>query len=321
MTRRIQNPQEISCHRLSGVRAVAYCAGHRHPNRPNRLVPKLRPAQDHQRSTEDALGGRTEVAAFTFDWRQHMHAEVSNFVIHGTEPASAEPFFRAERIQVDLRLFASFSRLMSVNAIRVDRPRANIMTLPDGSMNIPQPRVRSTSSTTPLETVVDLAIGHFDLSDGSVRYNDAATPLNVAGDNLRVQLAYNFLTSGYQGNLSLEPVYVVAKRRTPVVFTLNVPLALERDSISIRNATISTPRSQLQVTVSLANLKQPKTTAHVAGSVSVLDLNNLANLSLADDPKLSKIVLDADAQVEKDFIAVPKFHLETRPFEGRQLPA
>ena len=40
--------------------------------------------------TERATGGRVEIGSFSYDWR-HLTADVSPFVLHGTEPASAPP--------------------------------------------------------------------------------------------------------------------------------------------------------------------------------------------------------------------------------------
>ena len=53
-------------------------------------------------SVEDATGGRTEVGAFSFDWK-HLRAQVRDFVIHGTEPPGSAPLFRARLLQVDLQ--------------------------------------------------------------------------------------------------------------------------------------------------------------------------------------------------------------------------
>src|SRR5687768_4276435 len=55
-------------------------------------------------ATETGTGGRVEVGRFTFSWRA-MEAVVTDFVIHGKEPAGADPFVRASRVQVNIRLF------------------------------------------------------------------------------------------------------------------------------------------------------------------------------------------------------------------------
>src|SRR3954454_21041607 len=57
-------------------------------------------------ATEEGVGGKVDVGAFSFNWRA-LEAVVSNFVIHGKEPAGSAPFVRADRVQVNLRLFTS----------------------------------------------------------------------------------------------------------------------------------------------------------------------------------------------------------------------
>ncbi len=41
-------------------------------------------------TTEDSTGGKVEIGSFDFDW-SHMRATITDFVIHGTEPAGAAP--------------------------------------------------------------------------------------------------------------------------------------------------------------------------------------------------------------------------------------
>src|SRR5215469_18976169 len=57
-------------------------------------------------STEEATGGRVEVGAFVFDLNS-FHATVTNFVIHGKEPAGAAPLLRARKIEIYFRLLTS----------------------------------------------------------------------------------------------------------------------------------------------------------------------------------------------------------------------
>ena len=168
-------------------------------------------------TTAEATGGKVEVAAFSFDVT-HLSAVVTDFVIHGNEPAGAQPFLRMSRAQLNLRFFTSIHRLLDITYLGIDRPQVNIMVFPDGRTNIPSPKQRSTSNTSPLETVVNLAVGHFAITNGLMTFDSRTRPMNVQANNLRAQLYYNTLKEGYQGQLDLDPVYVVSGRNTPVTF-------------------------------------------------------------------------------------------------------
>ena len=111
-------------------------------------------------STEDSTGGKVNVESFSFDWRQ-MRAVVTGFVIHGSEPAGAAPFLSARRVQVDIRLFTSIHHILDVAFLGIEKPEGNVIVFPDGRTNIPNPKQKSTSNETPLETVVNLAVDHF----------------------------------------------------------------------------------------------------------------------------------------------------------------
>ena len=54
---------------------------------------------------EKATGGRTEIGAFQFDWKQ-MRAEVDGFVLHGSEPPDAPPLFRADAIVFGIKVIS-----------------------------------------------------------------------------------------------------------------------------------------------------------------------------------------------------------------------
>src|SRR5271155_5298433 len=86
--------------------------------------------------TERATGGRVEIGEFRYEWRS-LHAEVSPFVLHGTEPPGAPPLFRADRIQIGLRVLSVIEKNIDIQEIAVDRPQFHVTVDADGKSNIP----------------------------------------------------------------------------------------------------------------------------------------------------------------------------------------
>jgi len=58
---------------------------------------------------EKATGGRAEIGAFRFDWKQ-LRAEVDGFVLHGSEPAGGPPLLRADAIVVGIKVISVVER-------------------------------------------------------------------------------------------------------------------------------------------------------------------------------------------------------------------
>ena len=258
-------------------------------------------------SVEDSTGGKVEVASLQFDWT-HLRAVLTDSVLHGNEPSGAAPLLRVARIQMDLRLF-SVHGLWNIAALDIDRPQANVIVYPDGRTNIPTPRQKS--NTSPLETVVDLTIGHFEITNGLVAFAAQKHELNVRGNNLRALLAYNTLSGEYRGQLSLQPVYVVSGRNTPVDFTVSLPVVLARDKIEVRGARITSPLSTLALDASLADLRNPHVSAHLNGHIALADLKRAADLPLNSRASNlpSAVDLDANATAAGSSIQVTRLRV------------
>jgi translocation and assembly module TamB len=251
-------------------------------------------------STEDSTGGKVEIGAFHLDWR-HLTALATDFVIHGTEPAGTAPLLRAARVQLNLHLFTSLHHLWDITYLGIDHPAANVIVYPDGRTNIPSPK--SASSTSPLETVLDLAIGRFELTNGLITLAAQKHELNVRGNNLRAQLSYNILSQQYRGQVSLQPIYVVSGRNTPLDFTVNVPVVLSRNRIDVQGASIFSAASAVTLNASLEDLKNPKISAHATGHIALADLWIKA-------PKSPPVIdLDANASVANNAIEVAGLRL------------
>jgi translocation and assembly module TamB len=245
-------------------------------------------------STEDSTGGKVEIGTFRFDWR-HLTAVITDSVIHGNEPSGTTPLVRVARVQLNLRLFTSIHHLWDITYLGVDRPQANVIVYPDGRTNIPSPRQNSSSNSSPLETVVDLAIGRFELTNGAIMFAEQKHELNVNANNLLAQLSYNILSQEYHGQISLQPIYVVSWRNTPVNFTVNLPVVVTRNRIDLHGASIASSASAITLNASIQDLKNPKLSAHATGHIALVDLKNVANVPLNTKASNVPSVIDLDA--------------------------
>ena len=149
-------------------------------------------------------------------------------MLHGLEPADAAPLFRADLLQVDLKLLSPFRGFVDIAYLLVQKPQANIIVSADGRTNVPSPKVPGKGDKTALQTVVDLAIGKFDLRDGAVTFADRTTPLNVRGENLRAALGFNPVTSRYTGEVDVSPLLVNGLR-----VDVKLPVTLEKDRVAL----------------------------------------------------------------------------------------
>jgi translocation and assembly module TamB len=250
-------------------------------------------------AVEDSSGGRTEIGSFDFDWH-HLRAVVRNFVVHGSEPANVPPLLEAKLIQVDLKLTSPFKNFVDIAYLLVDTPRANVIMQPDGSSNIPSPRIKHPSSKSGLETVVDLAIGRFDLRGGSFILSQRAMPLDAHGQNLRAQLSYNMLSPSYKGEISLQPLLVSAGANRPVDITVTLPLLLEKDKLQIDNARITTPESQIVVSGTMDHLAAPRVAARLNARIALPEAKRIAGASMP----FQTGTVNADAAVDMDDLGI-----------------
>lgn len=245
---------------------------------------------------ENSTGGKVQIGMCHLDLTR-LSAVLTDFVIHGTEPAGAAPLLSIHRIQLNFRLFPSLDRLWDITYLGIDQPQANVIVYSDGHTNIPSPR--QTSNSSPLQTVVDLAIGRFELTNGLVVLADQKQQLDLRGNNLRAHLLYNNAQQDYQGALSLQPVYVASGGNTPVNFTVNVPVVFSRNGIDMSNASIFSSNSAITISALIHNLKNPNISAHATGHIALADLKDLTHLPLSLNARNTPSVVDLNATMSE----------------------
>lgn len=251
--------------------------------------------------TQESTGGKVELGSFQFDW-SHLTVRIRNFVLHGTEPAGSAPLARAALLEVRLKLLSGLKKAVDLQYVGMETPQVNLIVFPDGKTNIPEPKIKkqSSSETSGLETVVNLAVGRFKIENGLLHYAQQKSAFSGRGENLRVLLDYNLLHPGYQGNLRIDPLLITSGPNPALGVHINVPVVIEKDAIRIADATFNTAQSQLQLNAALQNLNAPQITAQLKTTVSLPEMQRSFALPIDTGAQLSPKALSADFAISLD---------------------
>ena len=228
---------------------------------------------------EQATGGKVEIGRFNYDWHA-LTAEVEPFVLHGTEPSSAAPFFRASRIRIGLRIISPLKKQVDIASLQVDQPQFNVTVARDGSTNVPKPTLaRSFKNLT--QELLNLKVQHFKLHDGFFDYNSQRVPVDVEGEHLQASLSYDSNGGCYRGDIASRKLQVSAPQwREPLVFDLSSRISLDSNAIEILDTSLSNARAHVQMKGSVVDLASPHLALDVNASAAVDELKRLIPIPL-----------------------------------------
>ena len=241
---------------------------------------------------ENATGGRVELAKFDFDWRA-LTAEARGLAIHGDEGAGQAPLFRAASIQVGLRILSFWEKRVDLQSVVVTRPEVNLIVYPDGRTNMPHPKVARRGNKGTLETVLDLAIKRFRISDGTIRANVRTLPLDVAGEDLEAHVAWAGGPPRYSGELGFRRLSVTPARGGTLPVDFRTAFTVMQNRLEIRGAQLAHKGSTLDAGGVVEDFAAPRVALDYTAKVDLRDLP--AEVRLEGVPHLGRVVLTGRA--------------------------
>jgi translocation and assembly module TamB len=248
--------------------------------------------------TEESTGGAVEIGSFQLDWTT---VRIRNFVLHGTEPKTADPLVRVPLLELRLRLFAGLKKMVDLQYLGIQQPEVDVIVFPDGKTNIPQPKVpQKPSNKSGLETVVDLAIGQFNIQNGLLEFSQQSVPFSARGENLRVLLNYNTINPSYQGSVTIDPLLLATGNRPPMNVHVNVPVTIEKDAVKVAGAKLNTDQSQISLSASIANMNAPQISAQLNASMSLREIQRSVELPIEANAAGAPKTLTAEMNVSMD---------------------
>src|SRR5271157_5881982 len=124
---------------------------------------------------EKATGGTVELQSLHWNL-SNLEIEANGLTIHGLEPAGEAPLAHVDRLFVRLRVVSFVKTSIDLQQLTLDRPVVHIIVKPDGSTNLPEPRVKKTGD--PMQQLFDLAIGRAEPRDGALLLEQRRIPLD-----------------------------------------------------------------------------------------------------------------------------------------------
>ncbi len=209
------------------------------------------------REITSATGGRPEIGRFDFDPRT-WQVTLDNLVLHGTEPPTAPPLFRAPRITLGLKILSFLNRKVDLKSITVESPELHLLRRPDGSLNLPSPARLARRQAPPLAEVLKLAVDEFTVRNGTFTYEQKHDSFAFAGRNLEANFTYSTGDLRYDGALRSRNFTLDLPQQLHFAGDFSTELSLYENSVTIAKLRVDSGRHSVEGFGAILNLANPQ---------------------------------------------------------------
>ena len=208
-----------------------------------------------EQQAEEATGGRVEIKNYVFHFSK-LSADVYGIVIHGTEKNPNHPLLALDQLSIDLKIISLLHHKVDLNEIILRHPVIHLISDKNGHSNIPQPHApKQKQSNT---NVFDLGIKHVLLANGEIYYNQQRTPMNAELHDLRTEITYDYLKSGYNGTMSYRDGRIQMADSKPLPHDLNASFTANPDRLSLSPALLRVGSSRARLEADVTDFANPK---------------------------------------------------------------
>jgi translocation and assembly module TamB len=237
-------------------------------------------ADDYARRTiveqiQRLTSGKAELGAFHFNpWA--LRVTLSNFTIHGREPAGTEPFFHVDRLVIGLRIDSVWGHKVSLRDLELTHPVVHVRVERDGSINLPIAQ-RTTQSKPLRERIFEVVVRRLRLDDGEILFNDVRVPLVAEGGRFDFSVDYAEVDAKpmYLGQFRWQQMELVARRYLPFNSDLLVRFTLQPDSFAVNQLLWRTPHTSIDAQLSNTSFAHPNWGFRYRGHLDFEDIRTI----------------------------------------------
>src|SRR5512146_1073024 len=132
---------------------------------------------------ETTTGGRASIGSLRWNLSR-MAFEATDITLHGLEAPTEKPFAHVDRVFAIIQVRSFFHRQFDFDYLAITHPAIHIIVYPDGTTNQPVPRKKVPSDRTPVDQLVDLAVGKLELHDAELILNQQTIPIALDANDV-----------------------------------------------------------------------------------------------------------------------------------------
>ena len=225
---------------------------------------------------ERITGGRAEIGSFHIV-PFHLQVEVRNVTVRGKEPPTDASLVHADSLVAQLKVISFLRTEFGFYSVTLDHPVVHIVVGPDGTTNIPAPKVSQTpSEKTPIEQLFALSIDHLAVRNGQLLWADRRIPLDFSVQDTDARMDYSFLRGRYESYLTVGKVDSAIENLRPFAWGAAVEFSLGPTFADVKSLKWNSGRSSFHVSGRVSDFSNP----HLDGSYQAhVDLQEAAAIA------------------------------------------
>jgi translocation and assembly module TamB len=267
---------------------------------------------------EEATGARVELGTYhTIPLR--LQVEIRDFTLHGLEAPDQVPLAHVDSVTARIKVISLLETSFGFHAIVLEHPVVHLIVYPDGSTNLPHPKVqRAASGKTPMEQVFSFSINQLEVHRGEFLWNDQKVPFDFKASDVSSDMAFSFLRDRYEGKLALGRVETKYQDFRPFAWNTTAHFTLGKNDVEVTSLRWASGNSHVDAAGHVKDFLDPKIDATYSAT---LDLGEVAEIT--HQPQIKRGVLDLNgrgnwASFDK-FAADGKAVLKNFDWHDRQL--
>src|SRR5581483_5320081 len=202
---------------------------------------------------DQATGGRTEIGGLDFKLST-LTAHLYNITVRGTEGPGEPPLLHADELTVRAKIVSALHRQVSLQELLIEHPVVHLQVSREGKNNLPTAPSSKGSSQT---NVFDLAVGHVQLSNGEVNYNDRKTPLEADLYDLGTDIRFESLPKRYVGTVSYRNGHLRYAEYALLAHNLDLRFNATPEQFELSSLQLRVGSSEVQLKAQVSNYSDP----------------------------------------------------------------
>ncbi len=257
------------------------------------------------KDVHDATGAEAKIAGLDVQLSTltaHLH-DVELYKNAGS------PLLRIDKLTAGFNIRSALHHSVRLSELVIEHPVMNVHIDQNGNSNLPTPLAKTSSGST---NVFDLAVSHLQITDGTIFYDDQATPVQADIQDLAAESRFDWLRSRYDASISYKSGSIRYGQYAPFAHAFRTQFSATPAAVSIESAVLEVGASSAEFHGQIANYGNPIVTGTYNVRVGTQDLRSFAPSVAAEGdvmldgevhyqngsgrPVLRSIVLDGELQ-------------------------